>query len=472
MENYQNTSDHLPQSVKIQNNMPLNASGSSLSANAPEFIPGGGPQHVLIQQGNFIQDPQHPEFIPGQRFNQPPQYQFTPYTPQQPNPDIQSYAQMNDRLAQISINSRLNQYHQPINVPHVVPVPNGPVRGGGVVGGRGRGYPSPNQNDHMKRNFEEAHIPSESEDIALNFLSEVIIKLEDNPGMFETYQKKMKEMFYELANNNFVMSNALELLFKQSIKSQNFRYCGARICNLLDDLEPSPDSLFRNLLKMKMDFERQELVKHMQQNEQYTVRGTTLFLAELYMQLRRSNETNRNVEIANSIICSVELLLSRIGPENLKCVCQTLKLCGFELDVDCLDETEKIIKVLGPHKTKFDTSTGRLIQSVLDLRGKRWGRNESFTQPSADLASQVVFSDGPVFYGPDGQVLTEEENSFLSSNVPSYANINFDDLVDDDSDELVDDEDNAIDLEIQLAFKEFVNSNKNINNSNAGGDNK
>lgn len=31
----------------------------------------------------------------------------------------------------------------------------------------------------------------------------------------------------------------------------------------------------------------------------------------------------------------------------------------------------------------------------------------------------------------------------------------------DDSDELVDDDDNVIDLEIQLAFKEFVNSNKN-----------
>lgn len=132
------------------------------------------------------------------------------------------------------------------------------------------------------------HFQSETEDIALSFLAEVINKLDDNPGAFETYQKKLKEMFYELANNNFVMSNALELLFKQSIKSQNFRYIGARICNLLDDLEPSSNSLFRNLLRMKMDFEKQELVP-MMQNEQNTVRGTTLFLAELYMQLRRPN---------------------------------------------------------------------------------------------------------------------------------------------------------------------------------------
>lgn len=108
---------------------------------------------------------------------------------------------------------------------------------------------------------------------------------------------------------------------------------------------------------------------------------------------------------------------------------------------------------------------------------------------SADMTSPV-YNDGPVFYGPDGQVLTEEENSFLSSNVPSYPNISFEDLVEwvsmllafpklqfsifhpftfsDDSDELVDDDDNAIDLEIQLAFKEFVNSNKNAAAGSSG----
>lgn len=47
---------------------------------------------------------------------------------------------------------------------------------------------------------------------------------------------------------------------------------------------------------------------------------------------------------------------------------------------------------------------------------------------SADIASPV-YTDGPVFYGPDGQVLTEEENSFLASNVPQYPNINFEELV-------------------------------------------
>jgi len=252
-----------------------------------------------------------------------------------------------------------------------------------------------------------------------------------------------------------VMSNALELLFKQSVKSQNFRYMGARICNLLDDLDITEASLFRNLLRMKMDFERQELIQFMA-SEQYTVRGTTLFLAELYMQLRRPNESFRNIEIADSIVFSIQLLLTRATPENLKCVCQTLKLCGFELDLDCNPKMESIVQSLESHKNNLDTSTGRLIQSVLDLRARHWGRTESITSP--DNGAPQDYSDGPVFYGPDGQVLTEEENMFLADNLPSQL---IEDINGDDSgEELVDDDDNAYDLEIQLAFKEFVNSNK------------
>jgi len=216
---------------------------------------------------------------------------------------------------------------------------------------------------------------------------------------------------------------------------------------------------------MKMDFERQELITFMA-SEQYTVRGTTLFLAELYMGLRRPNETYRNIEIADSIIFSIQLLLQRVTPENLKCVCQTLKLCGFELDLDCVDKMEEIMGRLQSHIHNSDTSTGRLIQSVMDLRTKRWGRTESFNSPEVNPPQD--YNDGPVFYGPDGQILSEEENNFLATNLPSTL---IDDLVGDDSgDELVDDDDNAYDLEIQLAFKEFVNSNKaaaknGVNNS-------
>lgn len=71
----------------------------------------------------------------------------------------------------------------------------------------------------------------------------------------------------------------------QSITEQNFRYMGARICRLLDAIDATPDSLFRTLLKMKMDFNQQEN-QHFMTNEAHKVRGTTMFLAELFLQLQ------------------------------------------------------------------------------------------------------------------------------------------------------------------------------------------
>ena len=61
---------------------------------------------------------------------------------------------------------------------------------------------------------------------------------------------------------------------------------------------------------------------------------------------------------------------------------------------------------------------------------------ENENQPSAmlpDLAHQPLqpnqYNDSPVFYGPDGQIITEEESSFLNSNMPESYPINIDDII-------------------------------------------
>lgn len=301
---------------------------------------------------------------------------------------------------------------------------------------------------------------SENEIYALDYLTEVIAELFDNPGMFDSIQRKLKGTFAEFRSNQFVLSNAVELLFEQSIKEQNFRYMGARLCKLLDSLDENPKSVLRQLLTMKMTHQHSELQTFMT-NEQIKVRGTTLFLAELYMQLRKPNDLQRNGEIAMRIIAAAKVLLSKEGPENIKCVCQCLKLCGFELERDCRDHLMEILKTLGEMEGSTDNSTGRFIRSVLDLQQKSWGRNEEVVPvllaPINERSATDEFTDSPVFYGPDGQVMTEEENDFLETAAP----ITFEEYDDEegDPDDLVDDEN--MDLEIKLAFKEFVTGNNN-----------
>lgn len=320
-------------------------------------------------------------------------------------------------------------------------------------GGHGHGM----GNDYGGGPDGDAEQITESETLALDYLTEVIAELYDNPGMFENIQRKLKATFVEFRGNNFVLSNAVEMIFEQSIKEQNFRYMGARLCQLLDSLDDSPSSVLRQLLSMKMEHQQSELLIYLQQ-EQIKVRGTTLFLAELYMQLRKPHD-KRNGEIAMRITSAAKILLSKEGPENIKCVCQCLKLCGFELERDRREDLMSILAQLGRLEGSIDNSTGRFVRSVLELQQKSWGRSEEVVpQANQSLSDSACdeFNDSPVFYGPDGSIMTEEENEFLDMAAP----VTFEEFDDDeDPDELVDDEN--MDMEIKMAFKDFVAHTKN-----------
>lgn len=75
---------------------------------------------------------------------------------------------------------------------------------------------------------------------------------------------------------------------------------GARICRLLDALDASPESVFRHLLRLKMNYNQEENLSFIT-NDAHKVRGTTLFLAELYIQLQ--NVSFDDFIPANFVVC-------------------------------------------------------------------------------------------------------------------------------------------------------------------------
>lgn len=257
-------------------------------------------------------------------------------------------------------------------------------------------------------------------------LRETMQQLADKPGMFEEYAMDLKEAFGDVIESRLVMSCAIEMLFEQSIAEPQCRYMGARLCLLLDTLATTSVSvnLFRELMILKLAHDETELPLCMQQ-EQLKVRGTALFLADLYVQLNSDGE-QRIVELARSILATMELLLSKPGPENAKCVCQAMKLCGYQLEQDVGPDIEPVMAMLAKLEHELDTSSSRLIESVLKLRGSRWGRNTMGAQKSSSSSSanNHYKTDGPVYYGPDGQVLTDDEASFLNAHSISSAFMN------------------------------------------------
>lgn len=115
-------------------------------------------------------------------------------------------------------------------------------------------------------------------------------------------------------NKQSVLTNPTLKL--QSIKEQNFRYMGARLCQLLDSLDDSPSSVLRQLLSMKMEHQQSELLIYLQQ-EQIKVRGTTLFLAELYMQLRKPHVSLLFVTKFNCNVLHYDQIQKRKTPNQM-----------------------------------------------------------------------------------------------------------------------------------------------------------
>lgn len=76
---------------------------------------------------------------------------------------------------------------------------------------------------------------------------------------------------------------------------------------------------------------------------------------------------------------------------------------------------------------RVDSHVGRMVHSVHELRNGNWGQT-STTDPSVEFTEHIDTDpnqalDEPVFYGPDGKVLTAEENKFLEDVAYSTTNI-------------------------------------------------
>lgn len=65
---------------------------------------------------------------------------------------------------------------------------------------------------------------------------------------------------------------------------------------------------------------------------------------------------------------------------------------------------------------RVDLSVSRLVSSVTELRSGNWvGQFPSSQVEEKQSSSQAI--NEPVYFGPDGQVLTEEERIFLEEDM-------------------------------------------------------
>lgn len=80
-------------------------------------------------------------------------------------------------------------------------------------------------------------------------LRSAMTELTINPGEFDNLVMPLGDTFCQWLTEPEVINSAIALILEHSIMEPNFRYNGARLCNLLNNLDNTEDgSAFRNIL--------------------------------------------------------------------------------------------------------------------------------------------------------------------------------------------------------------------------------
>ncbi|XP_029034981.1 uncharacterized protein LOC114872190 isoform X1 [Osmia bicornis bicornis] len=300
---------------------------------------------------------------------------------------------------------------------------------------------------------------------ATQSLMSVIHSLILNPGRFDVIVPPLINILRPYLESPSQLEEIIKIIIQQSINEGNFRYNGARLCCAFLDtnLTPGQQTMFKETLYILCKSETDGQSSNWQQKEEHTedeqkrCHGLILFLAELVVQMEHTSAFGLGDLLINLIIT----VLKRPAPNSVKNICQALKLAGQTLEKDkgeTRKEMENMMRALTELVTsgRVDSHIGRMVHSVHELRNGNWGQtptlNSSIVEPTETIDPNQVL-DEPVLYGPDGKVLTAEENKFLED--VSHSTIIEDQVISEHGYEvekwLSEDED-----DVDAAYEEFL----------------
>ncbi|XP_050597658.1 uncharacterized protein LOC126925761 isoform X2 [Bombus affinis] len=286
---------------------------------------------------------------------------------------------------------------------------------------------------HQDSNIEDDNYLIEFANITQNLMS-VIHSLILNPGHFTLIVPPLINNLRPYLGIPSQFQEIIKIIIQQSINEGNFRYSGARLCASLDNsLTPIEQTSFRWTLYTLCKSETDSQASNWQQKENHTeeeqkkCHGLILLLAELVTQMDHASAFT----LGNLLIQFIIIILKKPAPNSVKNICQALKLAGQTLEKDKVEcrrkEMENMMRALTEIVTegRVDSHIGHMVHSVHELRNGNWGQSSdnSTTVESIEPLDPNQAIDEPVLYGPDGKLLTPEENEFLEEVADSTMNI-------------------------------------------------
>ncbi|XP_078043486.1 polyadenylate-binding protein-interacting protein 1 isoform X2 [Augochlora pura] len=269
-------------------------------------------------------------------------------------------------------------------------------------------------------------------------LTSAIHSLILNPGRFTSIVPSLINDITYYLKSPCDFQDIMKVIIQQSINEGNFRYSGARLCASLDGaITATQQTLFRETLYTLCKAETESHSSTWKEKDDHTeeeqkkCHGLILFLAELVIQM----EHTTTFGLGDLLIQLIVNILKKPAPNSVKNICQALKLAGHTLEKGkggSRKEMENMMRALTELVTagRVDTHVGRMVHSVHQLRNGNWGHSstvDSSTIENTENTETNEALDEPVLYGPDGKVLSPEENEFLDD--VTDCTTNFEDLL-------------------------------------------
>jgi hypothetical protein len=212
--------------------------------------------------------------------------------------------------------------------------------------------------------------------IAISYLREFIDTITIKPNKYDTGIAYLTEVINSyIDEDDSVMETVVNTIVDQAIIDPQFRYNGVRLCiyfmQNLRDL--SPETTFKLLLFKRCQREharREVMIRGSDESESY-LRGLTLFIGDLYSRCSAP-------ELAEYLPQLLLTLMSNPHKENLKCVCQVLKLCGSTLESYYAEKkTGEMSRIMEGMKGCLNNSdisvyVKELISNIIEMQKRGW----------------------------------------------------------------------------------------------------
>ncbi|VDM45413.1 unnamed protein product [Toxocara canis] len=269
-------------------------------------------------------------------------------------------------------------------------------------------------------------------------LQEVQVGLEQlirEPEEFDTWSSAIRDRLVDKTITSQALSITAEMILQMATLTPGVQYNFSRLCAYLS--KEVQDFRQKNLLPQLRNYHENQ--RHLMTPEQ--LQNLLLFFAELYDKLEL-NDGSRIAVLAKAVFEQIEGMLDVKGLKDscVKTVIQVLKLDGRHLEsceegVKRVDAIFTTLNALAKGHPALSDSTRQQIASLSTFRESNWGlKNQetykSHLQPEGNTLTPSS-SSGGLFFGPDGQPLSEEERAFLEENLGRLDN---NDAVNDDND--------------------------------------